>query len=379
MDTVELTGPIVLKDAKRRIAYAPVLVPGEEDSDGEKVTAEKVEQVAHEWMAAYRNIDHDHSLNNLEAFPVESYITPAEMTVKNSDGEVTIPQGSWILATKFTRPEDWTKVEKGEWGGYSIMGVRRMAESAMKSRDEMVAASKRTLLGDLGDDWVTTHVSVVDQPAVPKAKWFALKSRDSGRLFSRKNAFTVSDATPTAEKEGMRFSASTLSKLEEATQAMTALLSEANDERERKGKANKSSEEDEMDIEEVKAAIDGAVKEAVTPLQERLDSFEERVESAAKAAEKNDDTTGDEGGDDDKVNERLGALEEELSSVKAENEKLTTSNEELQEKVTEVVKAAKGIGASKRAKGQDGDPGANTTDSPGRDAFGRRRTRTTSR
>jgi transcriptional regulator with XRE-family HTH domain len=35
-------------------------------------------------------------------------------------------------------------------------------------------------LQELGDDWVSFGVSIVDNPAVPKAKWLAIKSQNSG-------------------------------------------------------------------------------------------------------------------------------------------------------------------------------------------------------
>ena len=40
------------------------------------------------------------------------------------------------------------------------------------------AAFKKTLLKDLGPNWEANFVSIVDRPAVPKAKWFALKMAD---------------------------------------------------------------------------------------------------------------------------------------------------------------------------------------------------------
>jgi 2'-5' RNA ligase len=162
---VELTGPIVRKDALRRIAYGAVLVPGEPDSDGEVLTAGKIEDVAHEWMERYANIDLQHSLNAVDARPVESYITDADRVVQVDGQDVVLPVGSWVLASKVRDEAVWKAIESGELAGYSVMGVRH---AAMKS--ETVASYKRTLLKDLGADWVAPFVSIVDRPAVPKAK-----------------------------------------------------------------------------------------------------------------------------------------------------------------------------------------------------------------
>ena len=148
---LELTGPIVFKNARKRIAYAAVLIPGEIDSDGESVTAEKIEEVAHEWMEHYRNIDLQHSLNNV-GIPVETYLLPEEMTVKALDGEVMkLPKGSWILGSRLNT-STWASVEKGDLTGYSVMGIKRAALKSADNDNEIMMAMKKTLLRDLGED-----------------------------------------------------------------------------------------------------------------------------------------------------------------------------------------------------------------------------------
>jgi len=70
---IALAGMFVSKSAQRQIATAPVLVPGERDSDGEVLTAEKIEEVALKWMEEYGNVDVLHSMNNA-AFPEQVFI-----------------------------------------------------------------------------------------------------------------------------------------------------------------------------------------------------------------------------------------------------------------------------------------------------------------
>lgn len=172
----ELTGPIVGKsNAAKKIAYAAVLVPGEPDSDGEVLTADKIEAVAHDWLARYRHVDLQHKLDNV-AVPVESYITEEDKTVSFKGQEVILPKGSWIMASKVS-DEVWPAVEKGELTGYSVMGVPAAAiKSGQVNKD---TKPKRTLLGDLGEDWVAPFVSIVSEPAVPKAKFYALKTKEA--------------------------------------------------------------------------------------------------------------------------------------------------------------------------------------------------------
>lgn len=233
-----LTGPIVRKDAKRQIAYAAVLVPGEPDSDNDVLTAQKIEEVAHRWMEEFRNIDIQHTLNNVDAIPVESYLSPQSMSV-TVDGQVlTIPKGSWILASKVRDPSIWKGIEEGQYRGYSVMGVRRATLKAAAEKGDTVAF-KRTTLADLGEDWVAPFVSIVDEPAVPKAKFFALKAKEkqeeSGTIRQViKSVFGRGNGHESADKVGMRFSASTLSTLRDAVTALEKLLEEAEEERERK-------------------------------------------------------------------------------------------------------------------------------------------------
>jgi len=177
----ELTGPIVRKDSAKRIAYAAVLVPGEPDTDypaGEKIlTRDEVERVAHEWLASYRNVDIQHTLNNV-AVPVESYILPMEMTVSHYDRVFTLPAGTWILASKILNDEVWEGIVTGKLTGYSVMGISRDELNRSDGSVPKSASMKRTLLRDLGEGWIAAFVSIVDEPAVPKAKFFALKARN---------------------------------------------------------------------------------------------------------------------------------------------------------------------------------------------------------
>lgn len=165
----ELTAPLVYKNEEKRIVYGPVLIPDEPDTDGDVVTAEQIENVAHKFVEEYGNIDLMHSLNNVGRL-VESYILPVDLEV---DEETIIPKGSWIMGVRVTDDDTWQAVKDGKLVGFSIMALQKMA---MKS-SEKKQKSKRVTLADLGDDWIVNAVSLVDEPAVPKAKWIAIKSK----------------------------------------------------------------------------------------------------------------------------------------------------------------------------------------------------------
>lgn len=362
-DVCELTGPIVMKNTAQRLAYAAVLVPGEPDHDGETVTKEKIEEAAHEWMQSYRNVDLQHTLNNV-AVPVESYILPMDMAVEHMGIKMFLPQGTWVLASRVLDDTTWDKVEKGELTGYSVMGIRRTTlDAASKSVD---MALKKTLLRDLGPDWVAAAVSIVDEPAVPKAKFFALKSKEEEPVEKSKTWYqkvkeilipTVSEEAST--KAGRRFSDDTFTKIQEAYNTLKVLMEDAQQERsggdvgftEHLQNSSKEKEGDEMKPEELKGLIDEAVKSALEPIKEELE--------ALKSQEAEEETAIKE---EEKVEEPVVNEEEEAFKSKV-LEKL----DELENKI------GKKNTSSKSLKGQDGEeePAKKSTVAD-RDAFGRK-------
>lgn len=344
---LELTGPIVFKNARKRIAYAAVLIPGEIDSDGESVTAEKIEEVAHEWMEHYRNIDLQHSLNNV-GIPVETYLLPEEMTVKALDGEVMkLPKGSWILGSRLNT-STWASVEKGDLTGYSVMGIKRAALKSADNDNEIMMAMKKTLLRDLGEDWVPAYVSVVNRPAVPKAKFFALKAEEPNWLDKIKNALSGrKKTTEFSRKEASENSMELLEKLKGILSSLSSLVNEAESgspakEKEDEKKKDKEGEErseksegGEYDLTEeeiretvlagIGEAVKAAVDEAVEPIREELKVLK------------------GEGGDG----------EDQEGKGAEENEALNALKSEIDGKL-EILSKKLGVDSS-ALKGQDGD------------------------
>lgn len=335
----EITGPIVIKHATKRIAYAAVLVPGEPDHDGELVDVARVEKAAHEWMESYRNVDLQHTLNNV-GVPVESFLLPAEMSVKNiyTGEDMTLPKGTWILGSK-TDEETWAKVEKGELTGYSVMGIRR---AAMKSAD---AALKKTLLKDLGEDWIAAAVSFVDEPAVPKAKFFALKAKEEEGKTPDDVGFLERLFGGSSNKEGRRLSKATLTKLRDAQKLIAGILSdEAEEDKEDKAKAGKGGDiQVELTKEDLQEMIDSAVTKGLEGATGQITTLKEELD--AKIAGLTADKSADEGNADDKgedKGESKGDGGDDLEAVKAE----------LREEILKEIEAEFGT-KSRAIKGQD--------------------------
>jgi hypothetical protein len=291
---VEIGGPIVIKNAVKRIAHAAVLVPGEPDSDGEIVTSEKIEEVAHGWMESYRNVDLMHTLNNV-GVPVESYITSSPMEVEIYGEKTLLPKGTWVLASKFSE-ETWNGVEDGTFRGYSVMGVRKSAfESAAKSKDNDIAY-KRTLLQDLGPDWVATHVSIVDEPAVPKAKFFSIKSADKSAEDKKETE---------ADNDNSLFAK--VSKFMDAIGILKKSKKEEDIDM-----SDKSNAKKEIDLDVLAETIANSVKTAVEPLSERVATIEEsltsvksQIESINEEAKKSKDVDSTNDSTDDSKDEEV--------------------------------------------------------------------------
>lgn len=267
LPNIELAGPIVHRAEAQRIVIAPVLVPDEPDSDGDVVKAADIERVAHLWMEKYQNLDLMHTLNNV-AQPLESYIAPADLEFPGG----VVPKGSWVLAARVPK-ELWPYVVKGQLTGFSLMGVPGDGlAAAIKSEAALEAAWKRTTIADLGEGWVVPFVSIVDAPAVPKAKFVAIKSKPEpepsspDNLVSKLRGLLTGDGTPRADKEGRRFSNATYNNLKAAVEALSALLDEAEKERKKSDKR----EDVEVDEQQVREIVKAELTEALGPLTEAV-------------------------------------------------------------------------------------------------------------
>ena len=374
----ELTGPIVLKDNVQKIVFAAVLVPGEPDYDfdkGEKIlTREEIERVAHKWLEDYGNIDYMHGLNNV-AVPIETYLLPMEWEVEAYGKKMKLPTGTWIMGAKIKKDEVWKKVESGELTGFSIMGIRetalkQLAETASKGKDitkELIASLKKTLIKDLGENWLVPVVSIIDEAAVPKSKFFAIKSKEKdadkeGIIDKIMKIFNG------AEKKGRIISEATFGDLKKAFESLGKLIKKAEGER-GESKTKKKEGDIEMKDEEVKELIEKTIDEKLKPIAEQ-------IEKVSKSLEKEGDTEGDK----EKEAEEAKAKKEKEEKEKKEKEKKDISNDELIKGLTEKVEGLEKLvkkGKSNAIKGDDNLEGKEEYDSKkaleedNRDAMGR--------
>lgn len=304
-NSAELTGPIFKADKKQRIVYAAVLVPGEPDHDfekGEKIlSAEEIEHVAHKWLEDYGNIDYMHGMNNV-AKPVESYLLPMELDVTIAGEKTKLPKGAWVMAGKVTNDKAWKKVESGDLTGFSIMGIqnnvlkdimKKVAEGEPANK-QFESSLKRVLIRDLGKDWIVPFVSLVDEPCVPKAKFFAIKEK---------------------EKTGKEI------EQEDKESIWTKVVNYFK--KDDKNQKNLEGDEIDMKEEEVLKMIEEKIEEKLKPVLEGIESLKKQEPTKETKTEKTKEAEKTEKAkepENDKT--EIEKLKEQFEALKSENEEL---------------------------------------------------------
>ena len=119
---IRMLVPIEKADsAPRRISLGVVLEPDTEDLQGDVMTPDDIELSAHEWMEESQAGGEMHAGVIKGAKVVESYLAPIDFTVDTAAGPETVRKGSWLLAMRWPE-EQWARIQKGEYTGYSVGG-----------------------------------------------------------------------------------------------------------------------------------------------------------------------------------------------------------------------------------------------------------------
>lgn len=124
LDQYQGDAEFVAKNEERQIVTAPVLIPDKADRHGDVIPKDNIEEVAHEFLADYQNVDLMHTLENV-GVAVESYVAPHKMEFDLNGQTKEVPEGSWILSVKVTNQDVWRAVKSGELTGFSIYGAGR--------------------------------------------------------------------------------------------------------------------------------------------------------------------------------------------------------------------------------------------------------------
>lgn len=109
-------------DSKKQIVYGEVYVPDRRDSDGNFMTAETIEKMAHDFLRSQRNsqISKGHDGNPNKGCVVESFIA--------REGDSDFVAGSWVVGVHVPDAEIWKSIEAGELTGFSIEGTGNLIE-----------------------------------------------------------------------------------------------------------------------------------------------------------------------------------------------------------------------------------------------------------
>ncbi len=111
-------------DDELQIVYAEVYVPNIPDSDNDFMSTETVRDMAHNFLKSGGGVDIDHSLEDIDAYVVESFVA--------RKGDPDFIQDSWVAGIKINDPEVWGLVKAGEINGFSLDGVGKGEETELE-------------------------------------------------------------------------------------------------------------------------------------------------------------------------------------------------------------------------------------------------------
>jgi hypothetical protein len=112
----------------KRLVYGVALVPDVVDLQNQYVTADVIEEIAHDFMLDYRKeqsfIGLKHGDDEAAARVVQSFIAPIDYQL----GAQLITKGSWVLVVKIFSDELWQAVLEGKLTGFSIRGMGEVVQ-----------------------------------------------------------------------------------------------------------------------------------------------------------------------------------------------------------------------------------------------------------
>lgn len=113
-------------DQDQQLIYGEVYAPGFPDSQGDFMTAESIQKMAHEFMrkGLVNKIDLHHTRDESGCYVIESFIA--------RDGDPDFIPGSWVLGVKVPDPEIWSLVKSGELNGFSFDGEGYRVETVIE-------------------------------------------------------------------------------------------------------------------------------------------------------------------------------------------------------------------------------------------------------
>ncbi|MBY0559998.1 XkdF-like putative serine protease domain-containing protein [Hyphomicrobium sp.] len=123
-------------DEEQQLVFGEVYAPGFPDSQGDFMSVETIQNMAHEFLRKGRvaNIDLNHNQELSGCYVVESFIA--------RDDDKTFIPGSWVLGVKIPDPEIWNLVKSGELNGFSLDGAAVQVPTVLEIEMPQVLTGK---------------------------------------------------------------------------------------------------------------------------------------------------------------------------------------------------------------------------------------------
>ncbi len=105
----ELPCPILKTDAERRLFFSVIAESGMVDAQGDVMSAQTIDDMAHDFMIRFRRFDERHSWRQIEAMPMESWVFREDVILFGQ----LIKAVSWDIGVKISDDGAWQKVRPG--------------------------------------------------------------------------------------------------------------------------------------------------------------------------------------------------------------------------------------------------------------------------
>lgn len=283
---------LVNKEDAKQLVYGVVYEPDTPDAHNDMMDAAEIEKSAHTFLADYRNIDKQHDFQGGYGEVVESYVAPQDFTV----GGETIAKGSWVLVTKADE-DTWEAIQKGEITGYSMAGMAEV-EEVEKSEDKQA-----TTFFKMVKDFFTKGEFKDNYNASRKRR----NMFDALWMFEDFIIDEIYRDTPDTNKiaEHIQDLSDILTTLANSTELIKELK-------------NDDSEREEIQMK--KEDLQELLKEAMAPINEKLEKLEKEVEPKEEDVQKEEGAQEEEGKENAELMKQLSEVIKE--AVAPINERL---------------------------------------------------------
>lgn len=291
---------------ERQITFAPVLIPGEADKQGDVIPEFEIERAAHNYLKNARHVDTDHDLLDGKGDPIESYTLKEDTTFTLPDGTESreYPKGTWVMGIQWAN-QAWKRIKSGDLNGLSIYGGAQaipVNELIGKSADEdrqsvALDIAEKSVLSDDEADALESMVEDMaedtdaDVSEITVAEFVAWSTSDSEDEDADDGDDTEEDSDNSSDDD----------ESDEDEETKSKSMSNEDDTPEDTGDDNQEQSKDDTpewadDLQETMKSVgdrvDG-VRDDVDSLQERVDGLEKDVNDDPK----NDRMEADDGGD----------------------------------------------------------------------------------